>query len=313
MEYLKDSRKFFKEFRDSHLRKYYEVKRHYKVGGSSGYGRFYKSDEVRTFILEICAIFEEDFVDLSIPDEFATPRVLVESWISFQKYLQTKNVLFEEIEAHLIAENKKSPFYSKDDNPYDGLPEPFKQINEVRLECFEFINHILDMDDVLAFLNKNVEGNKVVNAASQVVAICRNFHKFCNQLRSRYNNRRSICVRDEYDVQDLLHSILKLHYDDIRDEEYTPSYAGRASRIDFLIANEEVAVEVKMTRKNLKDKQVGEQLIIDVARYKVHPKCRTLICFVYDPKNLLKNPHGIESDLSSDQDGIQVRVVVSPQ
>ena len=48
-------------------------------------------------------------------------------------------------------------------------------------------------------------------------------------MRSRYNNRQTSDINDEYDVQDLLHSLLTLYFDDIRREESNPSYAGGAS------------------------------------------------------------------------------------
>ena len=41
--------------------------------------------------------------------------------------------------------------------------------------------------------------------------------------------------------------------------------------MDFLLKNEEISIEVKMTRDGLKDKELGEQLIIDIAKrhYKI--------------------------------------------
>jgi hypothetical protein len=72
-------------------------------------------------------------------------------------------------------------------------------------------------------------------------------------------------------VQDLLHAILKLHFDDVRPEEVTPSYAGRASRVDFYLPRERIVVEAKMTRANLGQKEVANQLLIDVARYAQMP------------------------------------------
>lgn len=124
-----------------------------------------------------------------------------------------------------------------------------------------------------------------------------NFHIFYSQLKDRYNNRVSIEINDEYDVQDLLHAILKLHFQDVRKEEYTPSYAGSSTRMDFLLKIESIVIEVKRTRERLSDKEIGEQLILDVAHYKNHPGCLSLKCFVYDPENRIKNPRGLENDL----------------
>ncbi|MBZ4359524.1 hypothetical protein LAM19_25050, partial [Mycobacterium tuberculosis] len=78
-------------------------------------------------------------------------------------------------------------------------------------------------------------------------------------------NRQTIEINDEYDVQDLFHALLKIHFEDVRPEEYTPSYAGSSTRVDFLLKNEKIIIELKKTRKNLKQKEVGEQLIVDIA------------------------------------------------
>ncbi|MGJ4749043.1 hypothetical protein ACQV5M_21955, partial [Leptospira sp. SA-E8] len=58
---------------------------------------------------------------------------------------------------------------------------------------------------------------------------------------------------------------------------------------------------------------VGEQLIIDIARYKQHPQCRRLVCFVYDPEGRIANPAGIENDLNKGDHGIEVRVSILPK
>ena len=118
---------------------------------------------------------------------------------------------------------------------------------------------------------------------------------------------------DEYDVQDLLHALLTIYFDDIRKEEWAPSYAGGASRMDFLLPEIETVVETKMTRPSLSTKQLGEQLIVDIAKYKKHPECRTLFCVVYDPDGRISNPRGVENDLTGDKDVMAVRIMIVPQ
>ena len=84
----------------------------------------------------------------------------------------------------------------------------------------------------------------------------------------------------------------------MRPEEWTPSYAGSSGeRMDFLFKKHSIVVEVKKTRDTLKDRELGEQLINDIAHYKEHPNCRTLICFVYDPDQCIVNPVGLKEDL----------------
>jgi hypothetical protein len=145
-----------------------------------------------------------------------------------------------------------------------------------------------------------------------LVTILRRFHIAVQQLQRRYSDRDPFPVNDEYDAQDLLHAVLKLHFEDVRPEEWTPSYGGRSSRMDFLLKAERVVVEVKMTKDRLGQKEVTQQLAIDKEHYRAHPDCETLVCFVYDPENRCPNPAALEADLSRTDDDFRVFVVVAP-
>lgn len=145
-----------------------------------------------------------------------------------------------------------------------------------------------------------------------IIKLLNRFHFVAKQLRDRYNNRETLDIADEYDVQDLLHSLLYIYCDDIRAEEWCPSYAGQCSRQDFLLKKEKIIIETKKTRKGLNAKELSNELILDIARYKSHPDCNTLICFVYDPEERIINPRGIESDLTKNTDGIDVIVLIKP-
>ena len=140
------------------------------------------------------------------------------------------------------------------------------------------------------------------------------FHRIAAKLTKRHDNRPTLTITDEYDVQDLLHSLLSLYFDDIRPEEWTPSYAGSSSRMDFLLKDSKIVIEVKKTRKTLTDKKIGDELIIDIAHYQNHPDCALLICFVYDPERLLSNPKGLESDLveGNKTEDLSVKIYIVP-
>jgi hypothetical protein len=98
----------------------------------------------------------------------------------------------------------------------------------------------------------------VQDSFTGLVNFCERFHLVARQMRSRHDNRATLDVEDEYDTQDLLHALLQLRFDDIRPEEWTPSYAGGSSRMDFLLKQEKIVIEVKKTRKGLAAKEVGE-------------------------------------------------------
>jgi hypothetical protein len=139
------------------------------------------------------------------------------------------------------------------------------------------------------------------------------FHAVAKQLGKRHVGRSTININDEYDVQDLLHALLRSRFDDVRPEEAAPSHGGANSRMDFLLKKERIVVEAKMTRPSLRDRQIGEELIVDTARYRGHPDCDTLVCFVYDPNGYILNPAGLESDLSGMKDKLRVHVIVNPK
>lgn len=186
----------------------------------------------------------------------------------------------------------------------------------------QFEKFVLKEDTSIETVNKmlgTLKAFAVVNPTSRPIAydnilenIFNHFHIVAKQLKRRYNNRETIELNDEYDVQDLLQALLKLHFDDVRPDEWTPSYAGGNKRMDFLIKDEEIAIEVKMTRKGLKDKEVGEQLIIDIANYQRHPNCKKLYCFVYDKDELIRNPRGLEKDLEKAPSNIAIKVFIRP-
>ena len=156
----------------------------------------------------------------------------------------------------------------------------------------------------------DMDSRKIIE---KIELLCNKFHPIARQMRSRYNGRSTLDVSDEYDVQDLFHSLLTLYFDDIRKEESIPSNAGANSRSDFLLKPEKTLIEIKKTRKGLTRKEIGDQLTVDIHRYQSHPDCKTLVCFVYDPEGRINNPRGLEADLKKDTDKIEVEVFIRPK
>lgn len=187
-------------------------------------------------------------------------------------------------------------------------------------ERFDFLvkSHLCNPDEctkLIAILKAFNEINPKIAEVDYEKILSKIFEKFhicARQLKRRHAGRPTLEIKDEYDVQDLLNAILRLHFEDVRPEEWTPSYAGGNNRMDFLLKNEEISIEVKMTRDGLKDKELGDQLIIDIAKYKTHPKCKFLYCFVFDPEGYIRNPRGLEHDLTKEHDGLSVKVYIRP-
>jgi hypothetical protein len=161
---------------------------------------------------------------------------------------------------------------------------------------------------------KDKKEPKIIEAPSEMLlTILKNFDKVARQIKKRYNNRATIEIRDEYDAQDLLQAILRAFFSDVRPEEYTPSYAGGTSRVDFLLKKEKAIIEVKLASQKLKEKEIGNQLIIDIKKYQTHPDCQNIYCLIYDPDGIIRNPIGLETDLSGKHEKIGVKVLIVPQ
>lgn len=148
-----------------------------------------------------------------------------------------------------------------------------------------------------------------VPGLSTVLLICDRFPVYARQIGTRQRGRDGMVVNDEYDVQDLLHAALRLHFEDVRPEEWSPSYAGKSSRMDFLLPELEVVIETKMTRDSLPTGKLGEELLVDIAHYAQRDDVSELICLVYDPEHKVANPRGLERDLER-QSSPKLRVSV---
>jgi len=164
-----------------------------------------------------------------------------------------------------------------------------------------------------SILSRYKRPREVELAGQLIERIFLRFPAVVREINRRYANRPPFEIKDEHDVQDLLRALLILYFEDVRDEEWTPSYAGASTRMDFLLKNEQKVIEVKMARKGLGQKQIREQLIIDKAHYRTHPDCKKLYCFIYDPEGKIKNPRGFEKDLSEKIDGFETRVLIVPR
>ena len=150
-------------------------------------------------------------------------------------------------------------------------------------------------------------------AQARVRRILARFHAVVRTLRQRHAGREPFVVEDEYDVQDLLAALLAVDFEDVRREEPAPSYAGKSSRVDLLLKREQMVVEAKFAKHGHADKEIGTELIDDITRYRSHPDCKRLVCFIYDPTNALRNATGLEEDMTRTHDNLPVEVVVAPK
>lgn len=143
--------------------------------------------------------------------------------------------------------------------------------------------------------------------------VCLRFHSVARQLRLRKDYRPTIEVEDEYDLQDLLCALLKVEFEEVATDDWTPPYTEGASRTTLFVHRDQIAIVVKKTGPGLTTKELTDQVMADAAHYRTHGRCATLFCFVYDPEGRIGSPKRLETTLTSVSEHCRIEVLVAPK
>ncbi|MBH0205404.1 MAG: hypothetical protein HP498_06220 [Nitrospira sp.] len=143
--------------------------------------------------------------------------------------------------------------------------------------------------------------------------VCLRLHAVARQLRLRKDSRPTVEIEDDYDLQDLLRALLKMEFDEVGTDEWTPPYSGSVPRTTLLLNREQIAIVAKKTRSGMTTKEIAEQVSADSAFYSARNRCTTLFCFVYDPEGRIGSPKRLETDLTRVSDRYNVEVLVAPK
>jgi hypothetical protein len=231
-------------------------------------------------------------------------------WNNYKLYLEQYNDILKKLqELNMFKELKPLLPVPKGQEAYSGYGFSFAEQAKLRETAIasELLNKKLKSTITKDNCSKSTSPPLV-----RIQKLCSRFHIVACQLGKRHDNRKTLLVEDEYDVQDLFHALLRIDFDDVRTEIWTPEYAGGSARMDFWLPTEKIVIETKMTRESLTKKQIGEELLIDIAKYKTFENCKKLVCFIYDPKARIGNPRGLETDLASASSEIDVVALVKP-
>lgn len=118
--------------------------------------------------------------------------------------------------------------------------------------------------------------------------------EFGNSVKKITQNRRKghdeFKINDEYDVQDLLYVILKPLFPKLIDEDPNQKVGGVSNKIDLIIREEKILIEVKMIKESdTNEKKFIEELKIDFESYHSNPHLEFLFAYIYDPQNKTKD------------------------
>lgn len=167
-------------------------------------------------------------------------------------------------------------------------------------ECLDITPESPEVRSGPAFVPVNVAVQGTERAGlERIERVFSRFHAVAKQIERRYDGRPTLRIDDEYDVQDLLHALLTVDFEDIRREDHVPIVAGGASRVDFVLKFSGFAIEAKNAGPSLLDRKLGEQMLVDVGRYSGRSDYHTLVFFIYDPAHDVANPAGLKADVEA--------------
>lgn len=180
-------------------------------------------------------------------------------------------------------------------------PEPFvtaiKQITGVDIPEEKDLNEAIlqlskmDADVQLQILLEDLEAAllkiRYINKPPEEIIRDILYH-FSNAVQKITKERRkghlAYVVADEYDVQDILYVILKCVFPNLRDEDPIPKVGAKSTKIDLILREENILIEVKMIKSgDNNETHFIEQLKVDFESYHECKWLNKLFCFVWDP------------------------------
>jgi hypothetical protein len=170
-----------------------------------------------------------------------------------------------------------------------------------------------DKQEIDISVDREVEPALVQDPHNLIRKVCLRFHSVARQLRLRKDYRPTLEIDDDYDLQDLLCALLKIEFDEVSTDEWTPSYTAGAPRTTLLLNRDQIAVVAKKTRPGLTTKELADQVTADSAYYRAQGRCSTLFCFIYDPEGRIGSPKRLETTLTCVSEHCRVEVLVAPK
>lgn len=202
--------------------------------------------------------------------------------------------------------------------PHSNSPPPGADNQSMSSEISLSVVHTpqdppADKREIDISIAREVEPALAQDPHNLIRKVCLRFHSVARQLRLRKDYRATLEIDDDYDLQDLLCALLKIEFDEVSTDEWTPSYTAGAPRTTLLVNRDQIAVVAKKTRPGLTTKELADQVTADSAYYRAQGRCSTLFCFIYDPEGRIGSPKRLETTLTSVSEHCRVEVLVAPK
>ncbi len=120
-------------------------------------------------------------------------------------------------------------------------------------------------------------------SVADILKALSNFQECVRYLNTRRSGGAILRLKNEADVQDALFLILRPWLEDLLFENPNDKVANRYSIADFLVPSLSLVIEAKYIRNKDHGRSISKELHDDIESYRRHPKCSTIVFFLYDP------------------------------
>lgn len=180
---------------------------------------------------------------------------------------------------------KKSEFLKNDFSNYDTEKNMF----EARDRVLDYIKEISD----IRMKKKNPQEIDEITGHALLIKILEQFYLFVESFYEKDPDKRATIKREqlkelkignEYDVQHILFSIIKLFYSNARTEVCEDNGYAMV-RSDIWISELDTVVEIKCSNSSMTQKKLMEAIASDM----VHYHAKNIYFFIYDKDKIIKN------------------------
>lgn len=147
------------------------------------------------------------------------------------------------------------------------------------------------------YTNQLLFASDSVSAPAPTVAmllqLCERLPQAARFLASRRAGKRPYEIVDEYDVQDLLHTVIRAYFKYSVDEEPLGKVGGgRSARADLALPDINTLIEVKFVRGPKDQQRIVEEFAQDLLLYTAWAPLQTFIYMVYNSADL-RDPEAV--------------------
>jgi len=140
---------------------------------------------------------------------------------------------------------------------------------------------------------------------SLIIRLCKRIRNAARILENRkQKDKTPYLIKDEYDVQDLLHALIRgyMKYS-VQENTLEKSAGTRASRPDISIEDLGVLIEVKYVRSPKDQKRIVNEFSQDLVLYAKWKPLKTLVLVIYN-SDTLRDPEALEKLSDPKETGI---------